>query len=96
MAWGLDDILKLLGRWGEWKRMREAPVRLDELQRQVDELKQKLSGPWPPDVCRMCGEREARLRGSNILEKGLIQEWWDCKACKRRDFRVFKAPTKSV
>jgi hypothetical protein len=38
MAWGLDDILKMLDRWGEWKRMREAPPRVDALENRIAEL----------------------------------------------------------
>jgi hypothetical protein len=86
MAWGLDDILKLLDRWGEWKNMRAAPARLDELLARVAELEQKLIGPWPPDVCRFCGERAARLDFTGI-EKGI----GDCKACKKSDWRYSKA-----
>lgn len=81
MAWGLDDILKLLDRWGEWRRMRDAPTRIDELEKRVQELEQKLVGPYPPDVCRLCGERAARLTRENSHAP-----------CQQRDFRYLKPP----
>ena len=92
----LDDILKVLDRWGEWKRMRETPPKVVDLEARVAELEQKLNGPWPPDVCRMCGERAARLDQERNHDKGLIQQVWLCKSCGEQDFRYFKPPTKGA
>jgi ribosomal protein L40E len=92
MAWGLDDLLKMLDRWGEWKRMREAPARVDELQKRVEELEAKLGGKYPADVCRMCGARAARLYGSRIInhEGGVVAENWVCKECGAQDMRTVR------
>jgi hypothetical protein len=90
MAWGLDDVLKLLDRWGEWKRMREAPARLDELEKRVAAAENLLAGKAPPEYCRLCGARAARI-GHSSYDKSIIIERWDCAACTNSDFRHRKA-----
>lgn len=94
LGFKLADILLVLDRWDEWKKMREAPPKVADLEARVAELEQKLNGPWPPDVCRMCGERAARLDGERSHEKGLVCQTWDCKTCGGRDFRFSKPPTR--
>lgn len=98
MAWGLDDILKLLDRWSEWKRMRETPARVDELDRKIEELQRKLAGPYPVDWCRHCNRQSARFQRENNHDKGLIQQIWECEGegCGERDFRYMKPPTKAA
>jgi hypothetical protein len=34
----LDDVLKALDRWSEWKKMREAPARIDALEARLSAL----------------------------------------------------------
>ena len=67
--------------------MREAPAKVDDLDRRVAELEQKLTGPWPPDVCRLCGERAARLDYSGE-EKGIVRERWECTASVTGNFTM--------
>lgn len=87
----LEDILKALDRFDEWKRMREAPGRVDELQKRIAELETKLSGKWPADVCRKCGERSMRLyHTAGPTDKGLLREEWNCGACDFYDVRLIK------
>lgn len=91
MAWGLDDILKLLDRWGEWKKMREAPVLVDALEKRVAVLEEKLGGKWPADVCQFCGERALRqtfVGGPN--DKGNMFHEWTCQACNQVEKRLKK------
>jgi hypothetical protein len=82
----LDDILKLLDRWSEWKRMREAPTRLDEAEKRIAELEAKLGGKWPADVSKYCGERGARL----YKQVNPSHEVWFCEKCKRSEQRYIK------
>ena len=89
----LDDILD---RWSEWKRMREAPTRVDMFEQRIQELEKKLLRPWPMDVCRHCRERQAFFVRENNHDKGLIQQIWDCLNCQQRDFRYMKPPTKAA
>jgi hypothetical protein len=57
---GLDDILKILDRWGEWRRVKGAPARVDELERRVAALEEKLAGR-PGVACPSCGRPGFRV-----------------------------------
>ena len=85
----LDDVLKALDRIPIWRRLGDVPEEVDDLKKRVAELENKLDGKWPPDVCRLCGERAARISGSHV-EKVTVTEYWDCSACHERDFRFTK------
>ena len=87
----MDDILKVLDRWDEWRILRTLPPRVAELEATVQDLNQKLNGKWPADVCRMCGERGLRLTntlGPNY--QGNMREHWLCEKCGGHDNRVIK------
>jgi hypothetical protein len=64
----------------------KVPAEVDELKTKVAALEQLLSGKAPPDYCRRCGARAARL-GHSHLEKTIVVERWDCSECKNGDFR---------
>jgi hypothetical protein len=91
----VDDILKAFDRIPVWKRLQEAPSEVDELKSRVAALEEKLGNKWPPDICRLCGARAARLGYSSVNDKGIIVEWWDCEECTNSDFRHYKASAKS-
>jgi hypothetical protein len=92
----LEDIINLFDRWDEGKRMRAAPGRVDELEKRVTALEALLGGKAPPDHCRHCGAREARLHGTGVVDAkaSLIRETWDCGACGKEDMRIFKASSR--
>jgi hypothetical protein len=90
----VDDFFKVFDRIPIWKRLQEVPSQVDDLEARVTALEEKLAGKWPPDVCRLCGERAARLARSHVNDKGIIYEGWDCLACGQRDFRNYKISTK--
>jgi hypothetical protein len=92
----LDDVMNLFDRWDEGKRMRAAPGRVDELEKRVSELEALLSDDAPPEHCRMCGARAARLYDTGVVDHkaGLIRETWECTACTRSDMRIFKASSR--
>jgi hypothetical protein len=83
----LDDVMKALDRWTEWGPIRAAPAKIEALEKRVAELECKLDGPWPPSVCRYCGERAARL-GHTTVEKAVVKERWDCKTCMSVDWKI--------
>jgi hypothetical protein len=85
----VDDILKALDRIPSWKRLQGVPSEIDQINERVTALEGKLGGKWPADVCRLCGERSARI-GHSTLEKTTVIERWDCEACNNTDFRFHK------
>jgi hypothetical protein len=96
IIWGaivgiVDDILKALDRIPLWKRLGQVPDEVDDLQRRVASLEEKLNGKWPPDVCRYCGARAVRLmdhKGPDTT--GVITELWSCGECQQVDRRRVK------
>jgi hypothetical protein len=82
----LEDMLSALDRIPGWKRLQQVPSEVDELKTKIAALEQLISGKAPPDYCRYCGARAARLRHSH-LEKNVSVERWDCGECKNGDFR---------
>jgi len=72
--------------------MTEAPAKLDALGKRVAELEEKIGQDWPPDVCKFCGKRAARLIHSTTAnEKGIYRQNWACAECKNTEIRSLKA-----
>jgi len=84
----IDDIMKALDRWDVWREMQALPAKWQSLEKRVAELEGKLSGKWPPDVCKFCGERAARLDSTSVLDKGKVQQLWKCQSCGRYESRI--------
>lgn len=53
----LDDVLRALDRWEEWRRMRAAPDQIEELRQRIAALEEKLGDRRPDDHCPKCGRR---------------------------------------
>ena len=87
----LDDIMKTLDRIPVWKRLQIIPKEVDELRNRVAELEEKLGAKWPPDVCKFCGARAARLTGNlgpNTNTKGKLYQRWECGDCGNVERRL--------
>lgn len=56
----LSEITDLLRRWDVWKRVEEAPDRIDCLEKRVAELEAKLARA-PGEACPRCGALEYRV-----------------------------------
>ena len=85
----IEDILKALDRIPIWKRVQELPAEVDDLKARVAELEHKLSGKYPPDVCKLCGTRALRLKntlGPNT--QGNMREIWVCEECTKHETRL--------
>lgn len=80
----LQDMLSALDRWGEWKRMREAPGRLDELEKRLAAL-ETTPKKAPGRPCKQCGEPASRLTASKpdpiFGDLGGKRETWTCGEC---------------
>ena len=88
---GLKDLIAVLDRWDVWKRVSAAPDRLDELEKRVAALEEKLGGEWPAEVCKACGKRALRLyHSSGGLDRDPVREEWACRECGVRQHKVFK------
>ncbi len=88
----LDNVLSILDKFPVWRRMKEAPEKLDALERRVTTPEEKLGDTWPADVCRFCGNRAARLHESRRAnDRGIIHESWQCEECGKCDERRHKA-----
>jgi hypothetical protein len=87
---GLKDLMELLDRWDEWKAVRAGPGRIDALEKEIAELRERLgpSDKWPPDVCKACGARALRLgwtRADQTVKK--IKQDWNCGECRAVEVR---------
>jgi predicted RNA-binding Zn-ribbon protein involved in translation (DUF1610 family) len=58
----VDSILRLLEGWPAWKRITQAPDRVDALERRVAALEQRLDRV-PGEPCPKCGTRAMRATG---------------------------------
>jgi hypothetical protein len=83
-------MLAALDRWGEWKRMREAPARMDEIERRLSALE---SAPkkMPGRPCPACGAPGLRRKSSDphpempLASLGVRIEKWVCDECGEVD-----------
>lgn len=96
MAWGLKELRELLTKLDEWGRIREAMARIPDLEKRVQELEQKLAGDYPPEVCKFCGKRAARLANSRVddAKTGMVREDWACSDCGREEARMERPRTR--
>ncbi len=88
---GLTDLLGLLDRWDEWKKLKAAPDRIDALERELADLRERLGPPdrWPPDVCKACGARALRMRRTFPQpDMRKIMQFWRCEACQVEERRL--------
>jgi hypothetical protein len=64
------------------------PDEVDGLKKRVADLEEKIGGDWPPDICRYCGKRAARLwYPMKANQTGIATEDWKCSACNKIDKR---------
>lgn len=87
----LSELTDLLKQWTVWKRVEEAPNRIDELEQRVKALEEALA-KCPGEGCSMCGERAMRLTwqsgAKGPLDKRLQAQTWTCAACGHAEART--------
>jgi hypothetical protein len=87
----LDDIMKTLDRWEVWREIQALPEKWLALEKRVADTEEKLGSKWPPDVCKFCGERAARLIWAEPgHSKGYKREDWRCAKCSATEMRSVK------
>jgi hypothetical protein len=89
----IKDINELLDHIPVWKKLRGLPPRVEELERRIAQLEEKLNGTYPAEVCRKCGARSLRLNATFGPDaKGLMRETWVCQGqdCNFHEERAIK------
>jgi predicted RNA-binding Zn-ribbon protein involved in translation (DUF1610 family) len=88
----LSEITDILKRWDVWRRVEEAPARIDALEKRIAELEAKLQRA-PGEACPACGELEFRVTGvqsASPLGIGLGSRnyTFKCQKCGFEDTRL--------
>lgn len=78
----LKDLLALLDRYEDWKRIKELPDRVEELEARIAQLEK---GPPNPNLryCPKCDAYEGRPDGPPRLLAGgkKTMQYFRCKSC---------------
>jgi transposase-like protein len=86
----LADITDLLRSWNVWRRVEEAPARIDALEKRVAELEARLQRA-PGEACPRCGALEYRVmtseptRHGGFAHLGARDHHYKCQACGFQD-----------
>ena len=89
----IGEIVELLRRWDGWKRLEDAPGRIDTLELRVAELELKLRRA-PGEACPRCGELDYRVASAGphphagLAKAGGRQYKMLCGACGFADERT--------
>lgn len=88
----LSDILDLLRRWDYWKRIEEAPERLDSIEQRVAHLEERLKRA-PGEGCPRCGAlafriQEARQAPEPWGSMGAREHVRRCEECSFEDVEM--------
>ena len=78
---GLTDLVALLDRWGEWKRIKSAADRVPELANRIEALEDRLAGKGGTQ-CPQCASLDVHLYYSRLTdnEKNVFERW-ECMDC---------------
>lgn len=85
----LGEVTELLRRWDVWKRVEDAPNRIDALEKRVVELESRLLRA-PGVACPKCGALEFRTTKTQPLpgklgELGAVYRFMECGACNHTE-----------
>ncbi len=89
---GVGDIIELLKGWPRFKRIEEAPERIDALERRVAELESQLQRA-PGEACPKCGALEFRIDRTErdpgpLGQLGTRIQYLKCNSCGFTDQRT--------
>ena len=89
----LAEINEFLRRWDKWKRVEEAPDRIDALERRIAELEEKLKRA-PGEACPSCGALDFRtIESADDSLFGMLggkRKKLKCGSCGFEDERLTK------
>jgi multidrug resistance efflux pump len=91
MAAVTGDILAILDKIPIWKKVQEAPARIDALEKRIAELEAKLARA-PGEACPKCGELEFRTVKTaahpQLGVAGAVNRFLKCGACAHTETRL--------
>lgn len=90
----LKDILAILDKWPTWRRMTEAPDRIEKLEKRMSELEDHLSAKPRGEMCPICVT--GNLKVVKVSEDrdfgfaGVQRHDMECSnpSCEHKEFRV--------
>ena len=88
----LSEITELLRRWDVWKRIEDAPSRIDALEKRIADLEDRLKRA-PGEACPKCGALEFRTEKaerskSQFGRLGAIDRHLKCGGCGHSEMRM--------
>lgn len=83
----INELLAVLDRWDAWKRIKEAPSRIDDLEKRLLILEEKLGNNRTENLCAACGKYEMRPYGEEKKLQGRLADVWRCNSCERTETR---------
>ena len=87
----LGDLVELLKRWDVWKKVEAAPARIDELEKRVAALEDRLRRA-PGEACPSCGALDFRVERSEPARTfggmGARTHYLKCGACGFADEKM--------
>jgi hypothetical protein len=88
----LSEITDLLRRWDVWKRVEEAPSRIDALEKRLVALESRLQRA-PGAACPSCGELSFRVEKSVAADRhwgdlGARNHHYKCGGCGFEDVKM--------
>lgn len=77
------DVIKVLANWKHWKRMVEAPGRIDDLEARLQGM---IAEPTPDTSpkCRRCGSHDIQ-----VTKTDEYNATWRCNDCDHYEGRMF-------
>ena len=90
----IAEIQKALEGWSTWQRLLRAADKVDELERQIAELRGDQAAGPPREDCPKCGERRFVMTASVpdplFADLGTIRRSYRCTACGLTEERLIE------
>jgi hypothetical protein len=77
----IEDLAEAMKKVPWLKRLAETPDKLEDLERRLTAIEEKLGDTIPPEFCQRCGALASRL-GYSSVEGNVVRQRWDCGECQ--------------